>query len=182
MPAYGYAILAAGWLTWVLPFFLAKRSTGPAQELDRRARWGIALLAVAYSILWQNKFWERSLPGWRVAISILFLLLASLLSWTGALALGRQLRLDAGLNSDHQLVTSGPYRIVRHPIYASMLCVICGTGFMITPLPLLTLSVLVFIAGTEIRVRIEDKLLASRFGAGFLDYQRNVPAYIPFLR
>jgi len=41
---------------------------------------------------------------------------------------------------------------------------------------------LVLIIGTEIRVRIEDRLLASRFGERFQDYQRSVPAYIPFLR
>jgi protein-S-isoprenylcysteine O-methyltransferase Ste14 len=59
---------------------------------------------------------------------------------------------------------------------------LCGTGFLITPLPFLPLSVLVFAIGTEIRVRIEDRLLVSRFGDRFRDYQRNVPAYIPSLR
>ena len=43
---------------------------------------------------------------------------------TGVGALGRQWRIDAGLNSDHELVQSGPYRIVRHPIYTSMLCLL----------------------------------------------------------
>jgi protein-S-isoprenylcysteine O-methyltransferase Ste14 len=97
-------------------------------------------------------------------------------------ALGRQWRIDAGLNPDHELVTSGPYRVVRHPIYTSMLCVLSGTGFLIAPLPILLLSTLVFIAGAEIRMRIEDKLLASRFGERFEDYRRRVPAYIPFVR
>ena len=41
VPAYAYAILAAGWLTWVAPFFLIKRGDGVPQKLDRRARWGI---------------------------------------------------------------------------------------------------------------------------------------------
>jgi hypothetical protein len=49
-----------------------------------------------------------------------------------------------------------------------MLCRLFGTGLMVTPLPLLVVSVLVFIAGTEIRVRIEDRLLAFTF-------QRQVP-------
>ena len=182
MPAYAYAILAAGWLTWMTPFLLAKRNTQPAKEVDRRARWGVLLVGIAYVMLWQNKFWERSLPAWRIGLSIIFLLLAGLLSWTGARALGRQWRIDAGLNRDHELVTSGPYRMVRHPIYTSMLCGLCGTGFMVTPLPLLLLSVLVFAIGTEIRVRIEDRLLASHFGERFLDYERSVPAYIPFLK
>jgi len=38
------------------------------------------------------------------------------------------------------------------------------------------------IAGTEIRVQMEGKLLASHFGERFLEFKRRVPAYIPFLR
>jgi hypothetical protein len=63
----------------VTPFLLAKRNSQP-RELDRRARWGILLVGIAYSILGQNKFWERYVPGWRIALSIIFFLLAGLLS------------------------------------------------------------------------------------------------------
>ena len=178
---YAYVILAVGWLTWVTPFFLTKGTSGKPQTLDRRARWGIALQGVAYALLWQHNFWERSPDAWRVALSVFFLALASLLSWSSARALGRQWRFDAGLNADHELVKSGAYRVVRHPIYTSMLCLLLGTGFMITPLRLLLFSTVVFIIGTEIRVRIEDTLLASRFGDQFSDYQRTVSAYIPFV-
>jgi protein-S-isoprenylcysteine O-methyltransferase Ste14 len=182
MPSFAYILLAAGWLIWVTPFLLARRNAQPAKEIDPRARWGILLVVLAYCILWQSKFWERSPSVWRLTLSVLFLLLACLLSWTGARALGRQWRIDAGLSSDHELVMTGPYRVVRHPIYTSMLCMLLGVGFMVTPLPLLVLSAIVFIAGTEIRVRIEDSLLTSRFGDRFRDYQRSVPAYIPLLK
>jgi protein-S-isoprenylcysteine O-methyltransferase Ste14 len=182
MPAYAYAIIVAGWLIWLTPFLLAKRNSGPAKKLDRRARWGILLVGIAYSLLWQSKFWETPPQAWRVALSIFFFFLASLLSWTGARSLGRQWRIDAGLNPDHELVTSGPYRFVRHPIYTSMLCMLFGTGFMITPLLMLLISTLLFIIGTEIRVRIEDRLLAGQFGDQFRDYQRTIPAYVPFLK
>ena len=80
MPAYAYAILVAGWLLWLMPFSLAKRNTGPAEKLDRRARWGILLVVIAYSMLWQNQFCAR-LPTWRAVISIVLFLLAALLSW-----------------------------------------------------------------------------------------------------
>jgi protein-S-isoprenylcysteine O-methyltransferase Ste14 len=182
MPARAYMILAAGWLVWLTPFFLVKRNSGKPEKRDRRARWGIVLEGVAYSLLWQGKFWERTPEDWRTALSVFFFISAGLLSWTSARALGRQWRIDAGLNPDHELVQSGAYRMVRHPIYTSMLCLLLGTGFMITPLPMLLLSTLLFIIGTEIRVRIEDTLLASRFGDQFRDYQRRVPAYIPFLK
>jgi protein-S-isoprenylcysteine O-methyltransferase Ste14 len=182
MPAYAYVLLALGWLTWVIPFFLIQRTAVEAQRLDRRARWGIVLQAIGYSLLWQNRFWERSLHNWQLIVSVLFLALASVLSWTGARALGRQWRFDAGVNRDHDLVRSGPYRIVRHPIYASMLCILLGTGLMITPWPMLLVSMVFFVAGTETRIRLEDQLLASSFGDRYAVYARTTPAYIPFVR
>jgi len=182
MPAYAYAILAAGWAIWMMPFLLAKRHQERPKVVDRRARWGVLLVGVAYAILWQNSFWARPLSVWRIVVAVPFLALAGTLSWTATRSLGRQWRIDAGLNADHELVTSGPYRLVRHPIYTSMLSLLCGTGSMITPLPMLLLAAAVFILGTEIRVRIEDRLLASRFGDRFYEYQRRVPSYIPFVR
>jgi protein-S-isoprenylcysteine O-methyltransferase Ste14 len=182
MRTAAYALLAAGTLLWFAPFILIKRNNETPQKLDPRARWGILLVGVAYSVLWQNIFWARPLSGWQVAISMIFLAFAGLLSWTGARALGRHWRLDAGLSKDHELVRSGPYRLVRHPIYTSMLCLLLGTGFLITPLPVLLLSLVLFMTGTEIRVRIEDALLAANFGEQFQEYKRGVPAYIPFLK
>ena len=182
MPPYAYGILVAGWVLWLLPFVLAKRSQEKPKEVDRRARWGILLVALSYAILWQNSFWARPLPLWRVALSVVFFVLAALLSWTGTRSLGRQWRIDAGLSADHELVTSGPYRLVRHPIYASMLFNLLGIGFLVTPFAELVVALAVFLVGTEIRVRIEDRLLESQFGERFREYQRNVPAYLPFVR
>ena len=125
----------------------------------------------------------RSPGPWRIVISSLLFVSASILSWTSTRALGRQWRLDAGLNAEHELVRSGPYGVVRHPIYTSMFCMLLGTGLVLaTPLVLLLPAILLLLIGTEIRVRVEERLLASRFGDQFLDYQRRVPAYIPFLK
>ena len=182
MPIYAYAILLAGWLLWMIPFALIKRSTNPAKRIDRRARWGVVICAVAYAILWQGKFWLRQPHSWQIILAIIFFAIGILLSWTSTRALGRQWRIDAGLSSDHELIMAGPYRFVRHPIYTSMLCVLLATGFVVTQLPLFLLALVVFLIGTEIRVRIEDKLLASQFGEKFQQYQRSVPAYIPFIK
>ncbi len=182
MPSYAYVILAAGWLLWAIPFFTAVRNKEAAGQVDRRARWGILIEAVAYSIVWQARFWERPLPPWRTALSVLFFLLAAVLSWTARRALGRQWRIDAGLSADHELVTSGPYGFVRHPIYTSMLCLLWATGFILAPWPLLAIATAVFVLGTQMRVRAEDRLLASRFGERFQDYRRRTGAYIPFVK
>jgi len=182
VPSYAYAVLAAGWAIWLTPFLLARRHHERARVIDRRARWGVLLVAVSYSMLWQSSFWARPLPAWRFVLSVCFLLSAIVLSWIGAQSLGRQWRVDAGLNRDHELIMSGPYKLVRHPIYTSMLCILFGTGFMVTPLWLFLPAVIVFVVGTEIRIRIEDQLLSSRFGKRFREYESSVPAYIPFLR
>jgi len=63
-----------------------------------------------------------------------------------------------------------------------MLCVLLGTGFLIAPIYLALPAVVLFLIGTEIRMRIEDKLLASRFGDQAQRYQHTVPRLIPFLK
>jgi protein-S-isoprenylcysteine O-methyltransferase Ste14 len=182
MTVFAYSILAAGWLLWLAPFLLFNPKSGTAQKIDPRARWGILLVGISYAALWQTHFWEHPPALWQIALQLLFFILAILLSWTAKRALGKQWRIDAGLNTDHELVTSGPYRIVRHPIYTSMLCIFLGTGVLVAPWWLLLISIAIFLAGTEIRVHVEDSLLSSRFGDRFDIYKQSIPAYIPFLR
>ena len=70
---------------------------------------------------------------------------------------------------------------MRHPVYTSMLCVPLGTGCLIAPLYLFIPGRVLFLVGTEIRLRIENKLLASRFGDQFQHYHRTVPRLIPLM-
>ncbi|HEY3738929.1 MAG TPA: isoprenylcysteine carboxylmethyltransferase family protein, partial [Bryobacteraceae bacterium] len=108
--------------------------------------------------------------------------LAVAVSFLAADALGSQLRIDASLSDDHKLTRTGPYRWVRHPVYASFLCLVVGSGVMIASWPLMLIGVGIFLIGTEIRVRVEDALLAARFGDEFAQYQNQVPAYLPGVR
>ncbi len=182
MQVYAVVILAAGWLVWFRTFAVAARKAEPARVVDRRARRGLRVVGVAYFLVWMGMVWHKPTQVWGAAAAACLFTCAALLSWTSTRALGRHWRVDAGLSAEHELVTWGPYRIVRHPIYTSMLCMLCGTGFLIAPWPLLVAAVLLFFIGTEIRVRTEERLLASHFGEQFNDYQRAVPAYVPFLR
>ena len=182
MAIYQYSILAVGWIAWFLPFVLNGWTLAPATARDNRSRWGILLQFVSYSVLWQERFWLKSPAIWQVAACTLLLAIAALLSWSGTRALGKHLRLDAALTEDHHLVQSGPYRLLRHPIYSSMLCVLVGTGFMVAAPLLFVAALTIFLVGTEIRVRAEDRLLAERFGEEFRQYEKSAAAYIPFLR
>jgi protein-S-isoprenylcysteine O-methyltransferase Ste14 len=104
------------------------------------------------------------------------------LAWTSVTHLGKQFRVHAGLYHDHALVKTGPYAIVRHPIYASLLAALLCTLLLLTPWQWIAVSLALFIGGTEIRVRSEEQLLASRFEEEFEVYRKAVPAYIPFVR
>ena len=182
MPAYAYFILIAGIVVWFYPFVPAHKGTGPAKIVNRRSRWGVLLQFAAFALLWQGHFWLRPLPLWRALLSIALFAVGAALSWNSSHALRGQLRVVAGLGADHKLVRSGPYGLVRHPIYTSMLVVICATAVIIAPWPLFLGSLILFVAGTEIRVRMEEKLLAAQFGEEFQEYKRAVTAYVPFLR
>jgi protein-S-isoprenylcysteine O-methyltransferase Ste14 len=176
------ALIAVGWLIWAIPFFLIRRGAGGATTVDRRARWGIVLEGVGFFLVWQP-LWRIAMPGpGRFAGAVLAFAAAITLSWSSARRLGKQWRYDAGLRADHELIRSGAYAIVRHPIYTSMFCLLIATGLLLTTWVLLLAAMVFFVIGTEIRVRIEDRLLASRFGGEFDAYRRRVPAYIPFLR
>jgi protein-S-isoprenylcysteine O-methyltransferase Ste14 len=55
-------------------------------------------------------------------------------------------------------------------------------GLLLTPAWQLALASALFLAGTEIRVRVEDALLDARFGGEFRAYRAAVAAYLPLLR
>jgi len=117
-----------------------------------------------------------------LAAALVLGVIGDVLMWTAITHLGRQFRIQAGLYHDHQLVRTGPYAVVRHPIYTSLLALLLATGLLRARWPWLIAALAVFVAGTEIRVHTEDRLLASRFGAAFAAYKKRVPAYVPFVR
>jgi protein-S-isoprenylcysteine O-methyltransferase Ste14 len=75
---------------------------------------------------------------------------------------------------------------MKMPIYLYLLLAagtgLLATGLIISPLSLLLGAIVVFIAGALIRIKIEDSLLESQFGAEFVDYRQSVPGMLPFLK
>ena len=180
MPFYAYLVIVAGIVLWFYPFVPAHQRTSGATVVNKTSRWGVLLQFGAFTLLWQGHFWTRSLPWWRLALSLVLFASAIALSWTSSRALAGQLRVDAALGADHHLVRSGPYAFVRNPIYTSMLLVICAIGTVLTPWQLLVASLVLFFVGTAIRVQAEERLLGERFGEEFMSYKRQVRAYLPF--
>jgi len=122
------------------------------------------------------------LPEWRAVAAMVPGPVAVVVMWQAVAHLGKQFRLRAGLYEDHELVRTGPYAMVRHPIYASMLAMLAAMLLLLTAWPGIVIALVLFLAGTEMRVRAEDALLAQRFPREFSAYKSTVPAYIPFVR
>ena len=180
-----WAALMVCWFAWFYPFLFRAphNQKRPSITLAGPTRVGILLEGLAIFIAFACRIGEHEVPGpWRIAASLMFGVTAPLLSWSAVRHLGRQFRVNAGLYEDHELVRTGVYALVRHPIYASLFSILCATLCLLTPWDWAALSVALFITGTEIRVRAEDGLLRSRFGSAFEDYRRSVKAYIPLIR
>ncbi|AFN73915.1 putative isoprenylcysteine carboxyl methyltransferase [Melioribacter roseus P3M-2] len=89
---------------------------------------------------------------------------------------------DIAILKNHQLVTKGPYKFIRHPQYLSQILSDLGAGlalgsFLIVPIALL-LELPLFV----LRAGLEDKLLEKRFGEEYLNYKKSTPFMIPFIR
>ena len=173
-------IIGVGSFVWAIPYPLIRSSKRNVVHVDRKARWGVLVQCVGYSILWQSHFWLARPSTILLIASVFCFAIGDFISWWGAFALGKNFAVDAAAGETGTFVRSGPYRFIRHPIYLSMLFVLVGTGILLCPWYLLCLSVLVCLAGTGFRIKIEDRLLAAHYGRAFDDYKNCVPALIPF--
>jgi protein-S-isoprenylcysteine O-methyltransferase Ste14 len=172
------------WSVWVYPFIFhaPHKQKRESVTIVGPTRIGLLLECTAILLAFVFRMPADRQSAWRMAASMICGPIAGVLAWSSVTHLGRQFRIHAGLYHDHALVTSGPYAIVRHPIYASLLAMLLCTLLLLTPWPWCAASLALFICGTEIRVRSEEKLLAARFGEEFEAYRKAVPAYIPFVR
>jgi protein-S-isoprenylcysteine O-methyltransferase Ste14 len=185
MLSAGWIVLGVCWLAWAWPFaFRAPHyQKRPSITAIAPTVAGLLLEVLAVAIALAFRLPPGHAPGpARILASMVAGPIAAALSWTSVKHLGKQFRVNAGLYEDHELVRTGPYGIVRHPIYSSVLAILLSTILLLTPWRWAAVSLVFFVAGTEIRVRTEDKLLASRFGREFAEYRKRVPAYVPFVR
>lgn len=177
--------LGVCWIAWSLAFVKPQRRASGQKKTVRApsSRWGIFLVMLGYACIWafvRPAGFEKS-PACLIA-SMILAPPSVVLVWMAVRHLDKQWRFEAALSEDHKLITTGPYRWLRNPIYASMLGMLLATGFAKTWWPLLVAGVIFFVIGTEIRVRAEERLLEERFGEAFAQYKTQTPAYLPFLR
>ena len=98
--------------------------------------------------------------------------------WAGS-TLGRCFTRDLAIEPGQELVTWGPYRWVRHPLYAALLLITGGLGLLFgAALPALC-GVLVVAASLTPRIRREERLLECFFGSRYRDWAKRRARLVP---
>jgi len=85
------------------------------------------------------------------------------------------------LKHDHDLVVTGPYQIVRHPIYAGLLVALVGSAFACGQWRGVLALVFALLAVSR-KVAIEERWMRERFREKYDAYSRSVPALVPRMR
>jgi protein-S-isoprenylcysteine O-methyltransferase Ste14 len=182
-------IVMLGWIMFAATFLGRKRPSASRERKRTSASFAaIMVQGLGYAVAWtlRRPLFTPILPVSMVIAILLSLLVAGLV--VGAIAmissavrtLGKQWSFAARVVEDHKLITGGPYRLVRHPIYSGMLMMLVATGLAISHWAGLVAAVVVFSIGTALRVRIEERLLTETFGSAYADYMQRVPALIPW--
>lgn len=181
----GYAILLP------IALFYRIRSQSTGEKLDRR-REGLFILAtlrpvaalfaagwIAWLIDPRHMAWSAIPLPESARIAGLALWLASGALWiTTFVFLGRNLTDTVVTRKAHTLVTSGPYRAVRHPFYVSVLLHVAGASLVAANAFLLATGAAIFLL-LALRTRREEAELRARFGDAYREYAAQTGAFFP---
>ncbi len=190
MNHYPGVVIAVTWLVflifWIVSSFTAKKIA------RREGRAGIArrvvCVLVGYFLFYRaadpvlGVFSHRFLPdeirlAWigaaKTIVGVLFAIWARV-------HIGKYWSATVALKSDHQLIRTGPYSRVRHPIYTGILFALGGSVVSIGRYASL-LGLGIFLAVFWLKARKEDALLAGEFGPAFEEHRRATGFFLPKL-
>lgn len=184
------AITIIMWIVFAIGFLLLKRRQKQnEQKKNKLAMIGMMLEGVGFAFV----FTVRREPFTNIfqmnsSIQILLTIFSGILAiasvWLGLSAvktLGKQWNIKAQIIEGHELITTGPYKIVRHPIYSALFGLLIVTGYSITQLWAFIIAIVLYFIGTIFRTRVEEQLLIQHFGDQYEKYKKKVPAIIPFI-
>ncbi len=179
MPALKTAIFVAWlvfWIYWLIAAAGAKQGSRP-----RRARpAGFLIVALGFLLLHIFKAGTLAVhnPTLRALGAILFVCGLALAVWA-RIYIGRNWGMPMTQKEEPELVTSGPYHLVRHPIYSGVLLAMLGTS--------LATSVYWLIAAAVVgayflySARVEERVMTASFPTTYPSYRTKTKMLIPFL-
>lgn len=175
------------WIAWSIYWFVAARFVAKARFSEGLLGRLQHLLPIYFGffLIFHGKIhglvkgqWTHQLPVQYCgsAITTLGLLIAV---WA-RLHLGRYWSGIITLKEGHRLIRTGPYRLVRHPVYTGLLIAVIGSATAVGTWDAL-IGVAVILLAFIFKLRREESLLTREFGEEYLAFKRETPALVPFL-
>jgi len=175
-------------LFYMMDFYLIRRfdrqrkasGSGRAWDFTLLVFTMVAVLVLQPMLLPMLGFRTTELWGMYVQWAGIVLITASLvLHFWSRLHLGRYYAERVEVQPDHEVIDTGPYRLVRHPVITSFFGIAAGL-FLINP-ALTTLAALAYTVWDFSRVARQEEDLLTRTLPGYADYVRQTPRFLPRL-
>ena len=169
----------------IVPFFdVVQRTFGRKAWIERATRPRVILgvleagtLIASLLVRGRWGFLPVRDPGVALAGAVLALTGALFAAWAKA-RLGRLFSAQLGVQAEHQLITTGPYAVVRHPMYLGLIDFILGSALYWNDIALLGAGLL-FTLFFSAQLRIEEGMFARHFGEEWERYRASTPALFP---
>jgi protein-S-isoprenylcysteine O-methyltransferase Ste14 len=176
------------WLVFLVYWQIRSANTKTTVRLEgavsRVVRSIVFLIAVALLLYWNlPPFLYRTLVPqsvWTFFAGVAVALAGLLFAIWAREQLGRNWSRSVTLKEGHELVTSGPYAVVRHPIYTGILTGFLGSALAEGQLRSLIAFVLVFLV-LFAKLRLEEQWMRAQFGNTYAAYSQRVAALVPFV-
>lgn len=181
-------LFPAMWIAFMIYWRIAAVGTKATRRLEalplrvlRVVLWAVALAILMIQSLPLAWLYRQLYPpdlAWfwlGVGITLAGLLFAV---WA-RLHLGSNWSRSVTLKQGHELITSGPYAMVRHPIYTGLLTGFLGTAIAVGQVRGVLAFLLVLIS-LWVKWRLEEEWMREEFGQPYADYARRVPAVVPW--
>lgn len=183
------AAIVAAWLVWLVTWILAAGwSARTAAHHDLGAVSPSRVLTFGAIVMFVMSYWPAQWAVVWIASDIAawsafaFALAGFMFAWAARLHLGPLWSMTAAPTEEHRIVDTGPYGIVRHPVYAGLLLSAWATALQLGRIEALA-GALVLTAALSLRAKLEERFLRADLGdAAYSAYRARVPMLIPFLR
>ena len=168
----------AFWLYWITAAFSTKRGR---IQWGREARIRVVILVAAVVLTRAGVFRGYALNNdpWRGGIGLVLFALGLAFAIWARINIGRNWGGPMTQKEEPELVTSGPYRLVRHPIYSGIVAAGLGTAVALSWYWLFA----VVLAGVYFiySATVEERYLAEQFPDRYPAYKRSTKMLIPFI-
>lgn len=172
----------AMWLTQ--PAFTVKE-TSDKKSSDRSSI--ILILAMSFIsvvapvIDWAYFKTEHDHFSWLTLLGIIMIVVGITFRALAVRYLGKYFTPTVQIREDHNLITTGPYSIVRHPSYTGAFLAIIAGGVVLESLTGFIISCMAMIIAYYVRIGVEEKELTARFGNDYKAYKKRTKMIIPYV-